>query len=125
MTNQEAAEMFRADAIAAGLPPHYDPNTIAFALHDWLASVPENPRDPLWREVWYLLIGYEIGTDDYPDDFPFYTDDFLRLIEPLTDWENFYARRAEACRGVLCRQAVSYSTHIGAEGWPEAEISLA
>lgn len=121
MTDQEAAEMFRADAIAAGLPPHYDPNTIAFALHDWLASVPENPRDPLWREVWYLLIGYEIGTDDYPDDFPFYTDDFLRLIEPLTDWENFYARRAEACRGVLCRQAVSYSTHIGADGWPEAK----
>ena len=98
MTDEEAARMFREDAIAAGLPPHYDPNTIAFALHDWLASVPENPRDPLWREVC-----------------------FLRLIEPLTDWENFYARRAEACRGVLCRQAVSYSTHIGADGWPEAK----
>ena len=49
MTDQEAAEMFRADAIAAGLPPHYDPNTIAFALHDWLASVPEFPRPALAR----------------------------------------------------------------------------
>ena len=75
MTDEEAACMFREDAIAAGLPPHYDPNTIAITLHDWLASVPENPSDPLWREVWWLRIGYEIGPD--PEEFPFYTEEFL------------------------------------------------
>jgi hypothetical protein len=104
MTDEEAAAMFREDAIAAGIPEWMTPNDIAFALHDWLSSVPENPSDPLWREVWFLLIGYEISPNDYPDDFPFYTDDFLRLIEPPTDWEDFYQRRAEVCRGVLCRK---------------------
>jgi hypothetical protein len=108
MRDDEARELFRADAIAAGLPPHYDPNTIATTLHKWLDSVPASPSDPLWREVWWLSVGYEIGPGDYAE-FPFYTEEFLRLVDPpeYGDWESFYGRRAEACRGVLCRQAVT------------------
>jgi hypothetical protein len=117
MANEEAVAMFRADAIAAGLPPHYDPNTIAMTLHKWLESVPANPSDPLWREAWWLSVGYEFGPDDYPDEFPFYTEEFLRLVDPpdCGDWESFYGRRADACRGVLCRQAVSGFRRTSAE----------
>jgi hypothetical protein len=106
MTDDEAAAMFRADAIAAGLPPHYDPNVIAMTLHKWLESVPATPSDLLWREVWFLRIGRDFSPG-YFEEFPFDTEEWRRQIEPLTDWENYYERCADACRGVLCRQAIS------------------
>jgi hypothetical protein len=86
MTDEEAAAMFRADAIAAGLPPHMTPNDIGKALWTWFESAPENPDDSLWLEVRDLLEGYD-STEDY------------------------YERCAEACRGVLCRQAVARRIH--------------
>jgi hypothetical protein len=110
MNNAEAKAMFRADAIAAGLPPDYDPNKIAFTLHDWLESVPVNPDDPLWREVWWLRIGKDSPPGDYADEFPFYTEGFLRLVDPPEDWEEYYARCADACRGVLVRQQLNGRT---------------
>ena len=56
------------------------PNDIAKVLFDWFESAPENPHDPLWREVRDLLD--HDGTSD------------------------FYERRADACRGVLLRKAI-------------------
>jgi hypothetical protein len=85
MTNEEAEAMFRADAIAAGLPPHFTPNDIAKVLGEWLESVPVCPSDPLWREVDALYDGYD-GTPDY------------------------YERCADACRGVLVRQQLNGRT---------------
>jgi hypothetical protein len=85
ITDKEAAAMFRADAIAAGIPEWMTPNDIANALHDWFESVPENPRDELWLEVSDLL-EYD-GTED------------------------FYQRRAHACRGVLIRQQLRPVAH--------------
>ena len=78
--------MFREDAIAAGLPPHDDPNDIAVA--DYLFGVPVNPTATLWQEVRDLLDGYD-GTEDY------------------------YERCADACRGVLIRQHSSTGAHGG------------
>ena len=77
MTEEEAAQLFREQAIEAGLPATMTPNDIAIALHEWLDSVPENPRDPLWREV-SGLIDYDGSSD-------------------------FYERRAHACRAALLR----------------------
>jgi hypothetical protein len=77
-----------------------NPNEIAIVLHDWLDSVPENPRDPLWREVWFLMIGYEVGPDHGYDDVPDFGPDFWALIEPLTDGYNLHERRADAYRAV-------------------------
>jgi hypothetical protein len=116
MTNEEAEAMFRADAIAAGLPPDYDPNKIAFTLWDWLEESPADPDDPLWREVWFLMIGHEIGPDAYTDEFPFNDHDFWQQIEPLVEdhpvyvHHNFHERRREACRCVLCRQQLNRRT---------------
>jgi hypothetical protein len=79
MTEKVAHPIFRALAEAAGLDPTMTPNDIAIALHNWFDSVAENPRDPLWREVYYLLCE---GSFD-PD---------------------LHERSADACRAVQLRQ---------------------
>jgi hypothetical protein len=61
------------------LDPTITPNDISLALHDWFDSVPENPRDELWREVYYLLFEGDFDPD-------------------------LHERRADACRAVQLRQ---------------------
>jgi hypothetical protein len=79
MTDEKAAELFRSLAAEAGLPLWMTPNDVIIALHDWFDSVPENRRDPLWREV-------------------------NRLVEMGYDLPDVHERRYAACRRVLERQ---------------------
>jgi hypothetical protein len=66
------------------------PNEIAIALHDWFDSVPENPRDELWREVFHLLFDGAPSTAD---------------TERSNEW---HQRRAVAYRAVQIRRGAPH-----------------
>ena len=88
MNDAEEKAFIRSWAIEAGLDPAMTPNDVAITLHNWFDSVPENPRDPLWREVRYLM-NLGDGKDD-PE------------VEPATDYD-IHERRASALRAVRAR----------------------